>query len=326
MSDMAVMETGDEAVPLDRETLTVSVVIPAHDEEGNVRPTVEAMASMFEDSGLAGEVVLVDDGSTDGTLAEARSLEAQHPFLRVLTQRPRRGLSRALETGFAAASGDVIVFYPADLQFSADDIPRMVDELLEGYDIVTGWKQGRYNKRFVSAIYNQLSRWLFDIKVHDLNSVKAFRRELLDIFEFRSDFHRYLVVMAVREGYRAGEVKVQLSPRREGKSKFSGGWRLMVGLLDFVAVWFQYQFASRPLLFFGSTGIFCLASGFAVGLLALYLRLVLSSGFRPLLTLTALLITLGVLLFGLGFLGESIQAVSRRLDREQRDASRPRRD
>jgi len=323
---MTDIQLEDEAVPLDRETLTISVVVPAHDEEPNVRPTVEAMASMFEASGLAGEVVLVDDGSLDGTLAEARSLEAEFPFLRVLTQQPRRGLSRALETGFAAATGDIIVFYPADLQFSADDIPRMVDELLEGYDIVTGWKQGKYEKRFVSGIYNQLSRWLFDIKVHDLNSVKAFRRELLDIFEFRSDFHRYLVVMAVREGYRAGEVKVQLSPRREGKSKFSGGWRLIVGLLDFVAVWFQYQFASRPLLLFGTAGIASLASGFAVGLWALYLRFVLSEGFRPLLTLTALLIILGVLLFGLGFLGESIQALSRRLDRVERDGSPPRRD
>jgi len=323
---MVVRDPGGEAVSLNRETLRVSVVIPAHDEERNVRPAVEAMASMFEDSGLKGEVVLVDDGSTDGTLAEARRLEPRFPFLRVVTHRPRRGLSRALEAGFAAASGEVIVFYPADLQFSADDIPRMVDELLEGYDIVTGWKQGKYNKRVVSAIYNRLSRWLFDIQVHDLNSVKAFRRELLDVFEFRSDFHRYLVVMAVWAGYRAGEVKVLLAPRREGKSKFSGSWRLMVGVLDMFAVWFQYRFASRPLLLFGSFGIFSLASGFAVGLGALYLRFVLSAGFRPMLTLTALLITLGVLLFGLGFLGESIQALSRRLDRLERGGSPPRRD
>ena len=310
--------------PLKRETMTVSVVVPAHDEEENVRPTVEAMARMFETSGLQGEVVLVDDGSTDGTLAEARALEPEFGFLRVVTQQPRRGLSRALETGFGAAVGDVIVFYPADLQFSADDIPRMVEELLRGCDIVTGWKQGRYEKRFVSGIYNHLTRWLFGIEVHDLNSVKAFRRELLDCFEFRSDFHRYLVVMAVQAGYRAGEVKVQLSPRASGKSKFSGGWRLVVGLLDFFAVWFQYRFASRPLLLFGSVGIFFLGCGVAVGLWSLYLRFVVYEGFRPLLTLTALLVTLGVLLFGLGFLGESIQALNRRLDREQRGSGRTR--
>ena len=311
---------------MDRQTLTVSVVVPAHDEEKNIRPTVEAMSRMFENSGLKGELVLVDDGSLDGTLAAARSLEAEFPFLRVLTYQPRRGLSRALEHGFDAASGDILVFYPADLQFSAHDIPRMVDEILAGSDIVTGWKQGKYEKRFVSAIYNFLTRWLFDIKVHDLNSVKAFRRELLDVFEFRSDFHRYLVVMAVRAGYRAGEVKVQLAPRKAGKSKFTGGWRVVVGLLDIIAVWFQYSFASRPLLLFGSAGIVCLLGGLGVGLWSVYSRFVLGTGFRPLLTLTTLLVTLGVLLFGMGFLGESIQALNRRLDREQSRTGRPRSD
>lgn len=320
------MEQSGNEIVMDRGNLTVSVVVPGHNEEKNIRPAMEAMASMFEDSGLKGEVVLVDDGSTDGTLAVARSLEAELPFLRVLTHQPRRGLSRALECGFSAATGDILVFYPADLQFSAHDIPRMVDKILEGHDIVTGWKQGRYEKRFVSAIYNLLSKWLFDISIHDLNSVKAFRRELLDVFEFRSDFHRYMVVMAVQAGYKPGEVKVTLSPRLEGKSKFTGSWRVMVGLLDFIAVWFQYRFASRPLLLFGSLGIFIAFTGVILGLVALYMRLVLESGFRPLLTLTVLLITVGILLFGMGFLGESIQALSRKLEREQRDDRRPRSD
>jgi glycosyltransferase involved in cell wall biosynthesis len=319
------VHSGDEIV-MDRGNLTISVVVPGHNEEQNIRLAMEAMASMFEDSGLKGEVILVDDGSTDGTLAEARSLEAELPFLRVLTYERRRGLSRALEFGLGAATGDILVFYPADLQFSAHDIPRMVDKILEGHDIVTGWKQGRYEKWFVSAIYNFLSKRLFDIPIHDLNSVKAFRRELLEVFEFRSDFHRYMVVMAVQAGYKPGEVKVTLSPRAAGRSKFTGSWRVMVGLLDFIAVWFQYRFASRPLLLFGSLGIFIALSGFILGLVALYMRFVLQSGFRPLLTLTVLLITVGILLFGMGFLGESIQTLSRRLEQDRRDDRRPRSD
>jgi glycosyltransferase involved in cell wall biosynthesis len=304
----------------------VSIVIPAHNEAENVRPTVEAMAAMMAASGLNAELVFVDDGSTDGTCALATSLVQQHPFLRVLAHTPRRGLSRALEVGFLAARGAILVFYPADLQFDANDIPRLVAKVREGFDIVTGWKQGHYEKHFISGVYNGLAERLFKTGVHDMNSVKAFRRSLLPIFDFRSDFHRYMVVMAVEAGYRAGEVKVQLLPRQAGQSKFGGRWRIMIGVMDMLAVWFPYRFLTRPLLLFGSLGVLSVLLGGLVGLAALYWRFVLNTGFRPLLTLTSLLSVVGVLLFAIGLLGESIQVLSRRVEKLERQLDRPNED
>lgn len=294
---------------------TVSVVIPAYNEAGNIGPLVAAVDKMFRESGLHGELVLVNDGSTDETLAVANELAAAHDFLRVMSYQPNRGLTHALETGFKGARGDILVFYPADLQYSPDDIPRMVEKVNEGYDIVTGWKQGNYSKKRVSAIYNWLSRVLFKVTVHDLNSVKAFRKEVIDAIDFRPDFHRYMVVMAAQAGFTAGEVKVPLYERTSGKSKFGSPWRVLVGLLDLVSVWFQFSFRSKPLLFFGSGGIICLLSGLLLGLVSIYLRYVLQLGFRPLLTLVSMLMLLGVALFGLGFLGESINDTNRRVAR-----------
>jgi len=123
------------------------------------------------------------------------------------------------------------------------------------------------------------------------------------------------VIMAAEAGYRAGEVKVQLYERQAGSSKFSGMGRVLIGFLDLVAVWFQYSFLKKPLLFFGAGGFICFAAGFILGLVALYMRFALQMGFRPLLTLVSMLISLGVLLFGLGFLGESVHDTNRRLAR-----------
>ena len=297
----------------------VSIVVPAYNEEDNIRETVESMARMFRSSGLQGELLLVNDGSTDGTLAMARGLQQDHPELRIITYGRRRGLTRALEAGFESARGHIIVFYPADLQFTAEDIPHMVAKVNEGFDIVTGWKQGNYEKGFVSAIYNFVTRWLFDIHVHDMNSVKAFRREILPCLDFRSDFHRYMVVMAVQAGFTAGEVKVRLFPRASGKSKFGSPWRALAGVLDCLAMWFQYRFLTRPLLLFGSLGLASFLAGFMTGAVALYLRFVYDTGFRPLLTLSTLLLTLGALFFAIGLLGEAVQAVNRRVQKlEQR--------
>jgi len=297
---------------------SVSVVIPAYNEEGNIPPLVEAVSRMFRESGLQGEMLLVNDGSSDNTLAVAAKLAQEHDFLRVVSYKPNRGLTYALETGFKAAEGDVLVFYPADLQYSPEDIPRMVAKINEGYDIVTGWKQGNYSKKTVSAIYNWLSQVLFKVTVHDLNSVKAFRKEVVEVLDFRPDFHRYMVVMAVQAGFTAGEVKVPLYERKSGKSKFSSPWRILTGLLDLVSVWFQYSFLRKPLLFFGSAGIVCLLIGFLLGMASIYLRYVLNMGFRPLLTLVSMLVSLGVTLFGLGFLGEAINDTNRRLSRVEK--------
>lgn len=288
------------------DSLRISIVVPAHNEERNIPPLLDNFAKMFKESNLRGEVLVVDDGSTDKTFVVTKGLEKKYSFLKTLSNKTHRGVTAALQTGFKNATGDVYLFWPADLQYLPEDIPKLVRKIEEGNDIVTGWKQGRYGlKTFVSFFYNLLSRWLFKIKVHDLNSVKAFRKEVLEDIALRKDWHRYMVVMAAEKGFKVDEVKLPLYPRKYGKSKF-GFWRIPIGVLDLFSVKFQVSFMRKPMLFFGSIGLILLFLGFLTGLAALYLRIFQHEGFRPLLYLVILLILSGISLFGLGFLAEAI--------------------
>jgi glycosyltransferase involved in cell wall biosynthesis len=286
----------------------ISTIVPALNEEGNIDEFCELYSRMLENAPFRGELVYVDDGSTDGTLEKIRANAAKYDFVRVAVHHRNRGLTEALQTGFAAARGDVFVFYPADLQYLPEDIPKLVQPIAEGADICTGWKQGKYNKRFVSSVYNWFSRKIFGLKVHDLNSVKAFRREVVEQIFLRQDWHRYLVVLAANAGFRVEEAKVTLYERRWGKSKFSI-WRIPVGVLDMLAVKFQITFLRKPLLFFGVLGAICIGLGVLVGLYAIYMRYVLEQGNRPLLYLVMLLIGVGMSLFLMGFISEGVTAL-----------------
>jgi glycosyltransferase involved in cell wall biosynthesis len=292
----------------------ISVVVPAYNEEKNISPLLDNFAKMFKESSLRGEVLIVNDGSTDKTFELAKELEKKYSFLKALSNKTHRGVTAALQTGFKNATGDIYLFWPADLQYLPEDIPKFVRKIEEGSDIVTGWKQGRYGiKTFVSFFYNLLSRWLFKVKVHDLNSVKAFRKEVLENIALRKDWHRYMVVMAVEKGFKIDEVKIPLYPRKYGKSKF-GFWRIPIGVLDLFSVKFQVSFMRKPMLFFGSIGLILLFLGFLTGLIALYLRIFQHEGLRPLLYLVILLILSGISLFGLGFLAEAIVSLKEEIE------------
>ncbi len=291
----------------------VSVIVPAYNEEGNLEELCRQFDEMQARAEFSCELVIVDDGSSDRTPAILKAMDEKYPFLQVYVHGTNRGLTAALQTGFNHARGDIYVFYPADLQYKPEDIPAMIAKIDEGNDLVTGWKQGEYSKRFVSRIYNGLSRWLFSVKVHDLNSVKAFRREVIENMFLRRDWHRYMVVMAVEQGYRVDEVRVPLYPRYTGESKFSGFWRIPVGVLDMLAVKSQLTLLHKPLLFFGFLGSLMVLLGVLVGLVAIYLRVIVDVGFRPLLYLVILLIVLGLLFFMLGFLAEGLAAIREEL-------------
>jgi glycosyltransferase involved in cell wall biosynthesis len=289
--------------------LKISVVVPAYNEVENVIPLMEEFSEVFSGSRIRGEVLLVDDGSTDGTYLKAKECQQKFQFLRVLRHRRNLGLTQALMTGFSRARGKIFIFWPADLQYLPRDIPKLVERIDSGYDVVCGWKQGPYGlKRFVSFVYNLLSRMVFRIKVHDLNSVKAFRREVVDDVPMRKDWHRYMVVMAADKGYRVGEVKVKVYPRKFGESKF-GFWRIPIGFLDLLSVKFQLSFMRKPLLLFGFLGLILMLLGVLTGGVAVYLRIAKHEGLRALLYLVILLVLSGVSFFALGFLAEAIISV-----------------
>ncbi len=287
----------------------VSVVVPAYNEAENILPLMEEFSRMFSRTRMNGEVILVDDGSTDGTFLKAKECQQKYHFLRVVAHKRNQGLTQALMTGFSRARGRIFVFWPADLQYLPQDIPKLVERIDNGYDVVCGWKQGSYGlKRFVSFVYNLLSRILFRIKVHDLNSVKAFRREVMEDVPLRRDWHRYMVVMAADKGYKIGEAKVNLYPRRFGESKF-GFWRIPIGFLDLLSVKFQLSFMKKPLLLFGFLGLTLIFLGILTGGVAVYLRIAKNEGFRPLLYLVILLVLSGLSFFALGFLAEAVISI-----------------
>lgn len=292
----------------------VSVVVPAYNEVENIVPLMEEFSKMFSHTRMYGEVILVDDGSTDGTFLRARGCQEKYHFLRVVAHQRNRGLTEALMTGFSRARGRIFVFWPADLQYLPQDIPKLVERIDNGYDVVCGWKQGSYGlKSLVSSIYNLLSRMTFRVKVHDLNSVKAFRREVAEEVPLRKDWHRYMVVMAADKGYKVGEVKVKLYPRRFGESKF-GFWRIPIGFLDLLSVKFQLSFMKKPLLLFGFLGLILILLGILTGGVAVYLRIAKNEGLRPLLYLVILLILSGISFFALGFLAEAMAGIREEIE------------
>ena len=301
----------------------VSVLVPAKDEAENlaefVRLTREAMLPLP----YAVELVIVNDGSHDGTPQLLEQIAAKHPFVKVVTHRTRRGIADALKSGADVARGRVLVYYPADLQYLPSDIPALVDPILAGEaDVVTGTKQGGYNKRFVSGVYNTLCRWLFGVRVKDLNSVKAYRREIMESVPMRPDWHRFMVVIAASQGFRLAERPVPVHPRRAGTSKFGIG-RIPVGVLDLMSVWFQLRFGRKPMLFFGVMGATLFSLGSIVGIVALYLRFGPPHvGFRPLLDLIMVLVISGVVLFGFGFVGEMLAGMREELRVLQRELDR----
>jgi glycosyltransferase involved in cell wall biosynthesis len=235
-----------------------------------------------------------------------QQLEEQYPFMRAVRHRSKRGIADALRTGYLHSTGPVLVFYPADLQFKPADIPRLVAPILaDDADMVTGFKEGKYEKAFVSGIYNRLSRSLFDVPVKDLNSVKAYRREIMDALPVRPDWHRYMIVIAAANGYTVTEIPVPLYPRHAGKSKF-GLSRIPVGVLDMLSVWFELKFGKKPLLLFGMLGAGLFAIGLIAGLGALLALAVDNVGYRWVWTLIQTCLILGSVLFTTGLLGEQI--------------------
>lgn len=286
-----------------------AVVVPAYNEVESVPALFAALRDTFDRHGLDGEVIFVDDGSRDGTY-DAASLHGEGiPRLRLLRHRRNLGKTEAMVSAAQVATAEYLILFDADLQHSTEEFPRFLAKLGEGWDIVTGRKRGQYEKRAVSSVYNRLSRTMFDVPVRDLNSMKAFRREILDEIPLRHDWHRFFVVLAHAQGYSVTELDIDLFPRAAGVSKYSGRGRVLIGVGDLIVVWFYLKFSAKPMQFFGGTGLALITLGVVVGLVAIVLRvggLMPPFGYRPLLTLVLLLETVGFMLFGFGFIAELI--------------------
>ncbi|MGD2152559.1 MAG: glycosyltransferase family 2 protein [Gemmatimonadales bacterium] len=290
-----------------------SVVIPALNESENIPDLFRGLGTTFREHDLNGEIIFVDDGSTDDSVEVARREGDRLARFKLERHKVNLGKTEALITGVRAAETEWIVLFDADLQYQPGEIPRLLAEVADGYDIVCGRKVGKYEKRLVSGVYNWLSRRLFRVPVRDLNSIKIFRKTVLEEVHLRHDWHRFFVVLAHARGYRVGEIDVTLQPRVRGATKYGGRRRIFIGFLDLVAVWFLLLFSRKPMLLFGFTGLVLVGLGALVGVAAVVMR-VMGQGFRPLLNLVILLALLGVSLFGFGFVAELVATLRAEVD------------
>lgn len=293
--------------------MLISIVIPVFNEKENIQPLVAEIgktAFSLRKKGMQTELILVDDGSTDGTFKEIQRLKVQSPNIRAIRFRRNFGQTAAFDAGFAQAKGEVVITMDGDLQNDPADIPLLLDKLNEGYDVVSGWrferKDAAFSKKLPSLFSNYLARSLTGLKLHDFGcSLKAYRREALKDLRLFGEMHRFVPAILFTKGFRIAEVKVRHRPRKFGKTKYNFT-RLLKGFLDLLYIKFWSSFSTRPLHLFGLMGFSML---FVSGLIAAYKFLALVFFSQPIevtpaLLLSVLLAILGLLFIMFGFLGE----------------------
>jgi glycosyltransferase involved in cell wall biosynthesis len=299
------------------ETRDLSLVIPIYNEEGSIPELYDTLTAVLTGQGCTYEILFVDDGSRDTTFSQLRALHADDPHVRVIRFRRNFGKTAALVAGFGASRGEVVITMDADLQDDPREIPKFLDKLADGYDLVSGWKKQRHDpisKTLPSKVFNSIVSSTTHIPLHDFNNgFKAYRREVTEELKLYGELHRFIPVLAYWKGYRIGELEVQHHPRKHGKSKF-GASRFMKGMLDFLLVLFLTKYMQRPLRLFGSIGLLLAVIGILISLYLTLDKIIAHHdiGTRPLLQLGVLLIVTGVQIFSLGLIGEMLRHFSYR--------------
>src|SRR5215204_2011293 len=288
---------------------SLSIVIPVHNEEGNLVELHRRLTGVLAEIGLPYDIIFVDDGSKDGTWHVIQTLHNQDPRVVALRHRRNFGKAQGLANGFAVATGDVVITMDGDLQDDPSELPRFLAKLDEGYDLVSGWKQRRQDplgKTAPSKVFNATVRRASGVQLHDFNcGFKAYRHEVTQQIRLYGELHRFTPVLADAEGFRIAELPVKHHPRTWGQSKY-GYKRLVKGFLDLLTVVFLTHYRQRPMHLFGIPGLVALFLGIGIGVDLTIERLFFDEriGTRPLLMLCVLLVVIGAQFFGLGLLGE----------------------
>ena len=298
----------------------LSVIVPLFNEEESLPELTEWIGRVVAAQGWSHEIILVDDGSTDGSWKVIESLRAKDPSIHGIRFRRNYGKSAALYCGFKEAAGRVVITMDADLQDSPDEMPELFQMITEeGYDVVSGWKQHRKDnaltKNLPSKLYNATARKITGIKLHDMNcGLKAYRNEVIKNIEVYGEMHRYIPYLAKNAGFgRIGEKPVHHQKRKYGKSKF-GLERFVNGFLDLISLWFLSTFGGKPMHFFGFTGILMFLAGGIMAVWIIVAKLIHQARgmhFRavtdqPLFYLALVAVLAGIMLFLAGFICEMI--------------------
>jgi len=288
----------------------ISVIVPAYNEQDSLSELHARLHEVLEGLGRSYEIIFVDDGSTDRSMELLEGLHAGDPHVKVIQLRKNCGKSAALQLGFGAARGVIVITMDADLQDEPKEIPRFIEKIEEGYDLVSGWKSVRrdpVSKILPSRLFNKVTSLMTGIPIHDFNcGFKAYVGEAVRDINLYGELHRYVPVLLHRKGYSVTEIRVVHHPRRFGRSKY-GLERFVRGFLDLLTVMFLTRYLRRPLHLFGTIGLLSLLSGLIINV---YLSVLWFQGAgigrRPLLMLGVLLCVVGVQFISIGLLGEMI--------------------
>lgn len=293
-------------------TPEISVFLPVYNEEPNLVPLHSKLNEALQALGRTAEMIYVDDGSTDGSLAVLRELAANDSRVRVVALRRNYGQTAAMAAGIDAARGHVLIPMDADLQNDPADIIRLLDKLDEGYDVVSGWRKNRKDKlltrKFPSMIANWLISWIGGVPLHDYGcSLKAYKRESLEDVRLYGEMHRFIPIYASWAGARVSEIPVEHHPRTMGKSKY-GLSRTLKVVFDLMTIKFMASYQTKPIYVFGSFGMLAFLISMLAGLYAVFLKLIHKADFvqTPLPILAIVLFAVGIQFMLMGLLAEML--------------------
>ena len=287
----------------------ISIVVPVYNESDSIRLLINEIINVMKSHQLLFELIIVNDGSVDRTSNVLENLSLEIKQLTVINLRKNYGQTAALAAGFDHSNGDIIVTLDGDLQNDPNDIPKLITNINEGYDLICGWRFQRkdklLNRRIPSQIANRLIGNVTGIHLHDYGcSLKAFKHEIIKDIKLYGELHRFLPVLANIEGAKIKEIKVNHRSRKYGQSKY-GIDRTFRVLMDLLTVWFMNKFLTRPMYVFGFIGIISIISSFIMSSYLIVLKFLGESiGNRPLLIFALILGIAGVQLFSFGLLGE----------------------
>jgi len=294
------------------EALKVSVIVPLFNERESVAELVESIGTTLASAEMSFELIMVDDGSTDGTIDLLCELQKTTPFMRILQLRRNFGQTAAMAAGFDHARGEVIVPLDGDLQNDPADIPRMVHKLHEGYDVVSGWRRNRqdnlWNRKIPSWIANFIIGKITGVQLHDYGcTLKAYRRDVVEHLKLYGEMHRFIPALAKWSGARVTEMVVNHRPRIHGQTKY-GLTRSVKVILDLITVKFLGTFSTKPLHIFGGVGLLSLLAAFFCGSAVVYQKLFhkMDMTGNPLFLLTVIFIMTSVQFLLMGLLAEML--------------------
>ncbi len=292
----------------------ISAIIPIFNEEGNIRILFNELKGELSKITKNYEIIFVDDGSKDKSPFILENLAKEEKSLRVITFNKNFGQTAALDAGFKAAKGEIVIPMDGDLQNDPQDIPRLIKKLEEGYDVVSGWRFNRrdsLSKKFMSKGADFLRKVLFKDSIHDSGcTLKAYRKKCLEGLNLYGEMHRFIPALLAMKGYKITELKVRHRQRKYGKTKYNIK-RTFKGFLDMILIKFWMDFSTRPIHFLGGTGLFSAGIGSLMLLYLIIIKIFLgaSIGDRPLLLFGILFIIVGFLFIMFGILADILMKV-----------------